>query len=249
MVRVNYAVAAKKRCLPAFVFLTGDPMKDASTRYFIHDMDNFQSLLMTFGTNYDNAHKISHEIYDMYQAPGRYYHNMDHISQCLSLVHKAYSTHLTSNNMRTIELALWFHDTVQDKDRHDNEELSAALLTRYADDYGINPLVVEVARAAIIATNHRNIPENFIDKWVTDIDLSILSATKNTFDDYEKNGRKEYSHIDDLNWITGRTKFFHCLLEREWIYSTSDFRKLYEGAARSNVKRSLERLDNGEILV
>jgi predicted metal-dependent HD superfamily phosphohydrolase len=35
---------------------------------------------------------------------------------------------------------------------------------------------------------------------------------------------------------------------RDWIYSTPMFRKLYEGAARANIKRSLARLAKGEVL-
>jgi predicted metal-dependent HD superfamily phosphohydrolase len=219
--------------------------------YIPDEIGKLAAVLIDAGGQRERSWDVANKVVKMYDDPARYYHNLTHIIQCFSMLapDKKYSTFLSRDDKRAINLALWFHDAVYDYTRHDNEEMSASLLLDCVGRCGIDSAVVEVARGAILATKHQIIPDNLVDKWVVDIDLSILSSPREEFDTYEKNVRKEFSHIDDLNWVTGRTNFLNKMLEREWIYSTSDFRRLYEGDARENIKRSIARLDKGEVSV
>lgn len=80
-------------------------------------------------------------------------------------------------------------------------------------------------------------------KLFLDMDLSILGADENEFDEYEKGVRKEYGHLSDQEWRDGRTKVLKGFLERSWIYHSDVFRGLLESKARENMKMSIARLE------
>ena len=62
------------------------------------------------------------ELLGAYGSPGRFYHNLEHIHDCLSLFdhHASLAEH-----PEEVELAIWFHDAVYDTTRSDNEKKSA----------------------------------------------------------------------------------------------------------------------------
>src|SRR5215467_1765755 len=66
--------------------------------------------------------RIRDELVRAYTAPDRHYHNLAHIEAMLDLMrwHRGALSDPTS-----VEAAIWFHDTVYDTRRHDNEEKSA----------------------------------------------------------------------------------------------------------------------------
>lgn len=214
-------------------------------------------LLGGLGPNVD-ATPVVKSVWDHYQQASRHYHNLDHIAACLKafavvLLDARYnqSLHLREQDIQAIELGVWFHDVVYDATRQDNEEMSVAFLRESADKLQFNHnLLVEIVADAIMHTRHTTDkpPGTDVAKWVLDLDLSVFSAPKKAFDEYEKNVRKEYAFVEDPLWIAGRMKVLQSFLDREWIYSTPLYRRLHEGEARENIKRSLARLEKGEIL-
>lgn len=217
----------------------------------------------------DYQKKVDHTVdyvLSHYQAPGRHYHTLVHISDCMSVIDwitnrlpirsdlpiadailKGRDTHL-QRELFTLELALWYHDVVYDPKLSNNEELSAAILRAHADDLSLDRTMVEVAGYGIMATMHKGRIDNPAYAMVVDIDLNILHAPEERFDLFERQARAEYAFVDDASWIIGRTKVLQGFLDRDWIYSTALFRRLFEGEARANLKRSITRLARGEIL-
>ena len=75
------------------------------------------------------------------------------------------------------------------------------------------------------------------------MDLAILGSSAETFDAYERAVRLEYCWVPDEAWIAGRSKVLRKLLARPFIYATPQFRLSHEAAARSNLRRSVARLE------
>ena len=65
------------------------------------------------------------ELIAAYTAPGRHYHNLAHIEDCLGAL--ADVDGLSAIEREILIEAIWWHDVVYDPTRADNEELSARL--------------------------------------------------------------------------------------------------------------------------
>lgn len=180
----------------------------------------------------------------LYAGPGRFYHGLDHVEALLTL---ARANHAAIADPEAMDAAIWFHDAVYDATRSDNEALSAALARQHLAGS------CEAARldriAAMIEATAGHEPPVFGDaaaesdaRLFLDMDLAILGAAPEAFDAYEAAVRREYAHVPDAAWRTGRAAVLRRFLERGMIYRTETFHGTLEQAARANLARSLERL-------
>jgi predicted metal-dependent HD superfamily phosphohydrolase len=64
-----------------------------------------------------------------YTAPGRHYHNLAHIEDCLGALARV--ENLSAAEREILSEAIWWHDVVYDATRSDNEELSAQLAEQH----------------------------------------------------------------------------------------------------------------------
>jgi len=97
--------------------------------------------------------------------------------------------------------------------------------------------------ALVMATRHKAVPSGTDAGILVDIDLSILGAAPERFDQYERQVREEYSWVPDFLFRRERKAILKDFLARRQIFSSASFRDRYEEQARSNIERSLERLD------
>jgi predicted metal-dependent HD superfamily phosphohydrolase len=95
----------------------------------------------------------------------------------------------------------------------------------------------------ILSTRHQAAASGVDAEILVDIDLSILGAVPVRFDEYERQVREEYSWVPDFLFRRERKAILKEFLARPRIFSTTHFRDRYEQQARSNIERSLERLD------
>jgi len=174
-----------------------------------------------------------------YSEPHRKYHTPLHLDECLA---KFSGVRSQASHPEEIEVAIWFHDAIYDTKRKDNEEKSAQWARAAMLDAGLSEDRAERVRRLIMTTCHDAIPAGEDAQILVDVDLSILGAAKDRFDEYERQVREEYAWVPDTLFRRERKKILKSFLERPRIYSTQHFRETHEHQARENLRRSLERL-------
>ena len=75
-----------------------------------------------------------------------------------------------------------------------------------------------------------------------DIDLSILGAQKQIYDQFEKNVRKEYKRIPSFTFRKKRKEILKSFMERPRLYHTAYFFDLLETQAKSNLTLAIASL-------
>lgn len=177
--------------------------------------------------------------------PQRAYHGWAHIEALLRWRDEV------ADRLADPAAVLWailFHDAVYDPRASDNEERSARLLEA-ADAPGLAPAVRARAARLVRMTAAHAIPDGLPPNEAADaalfldMDLSILGAPLTAFDAYEAAIRREYAHVPDDAFRSGRAAILRRFLARERIYLSDWGRERFEAAARENVTRSLEALE------
>ena len=183
---------------------------------------------------------------DAYGVASRTYHNLDHLAFCLAELDAA---HAHAADPEVAELAIWFHDSVYDPARADNEERSADWARGVLAFLGASPGQIAAVQVIVLGTRHvggdddpRETPKVADGPLVADIDLAILGQPPDVFDAYERAVRQEYRHVPDDGFRAARLGVLNRLLERPRIYLTLPFRARYETPARENLKRSADQL-------
>src|SRR4029079_7105448 len=110
------------------------------------------------------------ELVAAYTAPGRHYHKLAHIEDCLSALARV--ENLSAAEREILTHAIWWHDVVYDATRADNEELSAQL----AAAHGRADIGREVGRLIRLTKTHAVQPGDRLGALLISIDLSILGA-------------------------------------------------------------------------
>ncbi|MGI0485845.1 hypothetical protein ACN4EK_10435 [Pantanalinema rosaneae CENA516] len=141
-----------------------------------------------------------------------------------------------------VEVALWFHDAVYDVKSQDNELQSALWAKQALLKCGISDEVAERIYALVLATDHSLPPRSADAQLLVDIDLSILGASPERFEQYEVQVRQEYEWVPRSQYSDKRQAILQGFLNRPFIFSTEQFRNQFESQARENLQRSILRL-------
>jgi predicted metal-dependent HD superfamily phosphohydrolase len=174
----------------------------------------------------------------LYTEPHRYYHHLGHIATSLA------ELDATGSNHSLIEGAIWFHDVIYDPKRGDNEAASIAWFLDATSPW-LDPRAAASISRLIEATDFRlPLSDDPDSRLIVDIDLAILSASPEAYDDYCQAIRREYAHVSDDAFREGRAKVMAGFLERP-IYRTEWFIDR-EQRARENIARELGRLRRGD---
>jgi predicted metal-dependent HD superfamily phosphohydrolase len=171
-----------------------------------------------------------------YEAPGRKYHSLRHISFCLSTLDQF--RHQVENPL-LVEYALWLHDVVYDTRRSDNELKSAELARNWIAN---DPAFGEQAYQMVLSTVHPSKPASADARFMADVDLSVLALPRDVYALYAKDVRHEYQWVPDAEYKVGRGKVLNGFLNLPHIFHTPGFIDLWEGDARRNLKWELKLL-------
>ena len=171
-----------------------------------------------------------------YSQPHRYYHTLQHIDECFSLLQNVYDF---AERPAEVALAIWFHDYVYAPRETDNEERSAKWAEITILGSSAKAEVAERVKDLVLATKHDSPLIGGDAKLLVDIDLAILGATDERFEEYEKQIRQEYSWVPEDKYRKARRDILLGFLDREFIYSTSYFSYKYEEKARANLTRAV----------
>lgn len=182
------------------------------------------------------------ELVGRYDHATRHYHDLRHLLEVLDrieLLTRQHDDELTD----ALVFAAWFHDSVYDMRRTDNEEASARFARDGLSSHGVaDDVVSEVARLVRITGSHR--PESWDTAGATlcDADLAILAADPDRYADYLRGVRAEYHRVRDAEFGRRRAEILRDLLDREHLFSTPAGRTWWEDQARKNVAAELEAL-------
>ncbi|MCW1922345.1 hypothetical protein OKA05_07255 [Luteolibacter arcticus] len=176
----------------------------------------------------------------LYQEPHRHYHTLSHIAASLA------ELDATGHGIPELEGAIWFHDVVYDPTRADNEEASIAWFESVTATWLAPETRLTIARL-ISATDFRLPRSDREDEaLMVDIDLAILSSEWPAYDAYRRAVRREYAHVPDEAFRTGRAKVMASFLKQP-VYRTASY-AIREAKARENISRELEELASGQPL-
>ena len=174
-----------------------------------------------------------------YSEPHRKYHTMQHLRECFE---KLQELRALARKPEEIELALWFHDAVYDTRRKDNEEKSAQWARSAVLEAGVAAPAGDRVYELVMTTRHNAVPKAIDEQILVDVDLSILGASPDRFDEYERQVREEYSWVPGPLFRRERRKVLEDFLKRRTIFQTTRFIGAYEAQARANLQRSIHKL-------
>jgi predicted metal-dependent HD superfamily phosphohydrolase len=171
-----------------------------------------------------------------YNAPGRHYHNLAHIEDCLAALARV--EQLSPRERDILTEAIWWHDVVYDATRADNEELSAQL----AEQHVAKDIATEVGRLIRLTKTHDVQAGDRLGAVLISIDLSILAAAPARYDAYAAAIRQEFIHVPEADYRAGRAGVLARFAARPVIFPDADFAAKYDRPARDNLARELASL-------
>jgi predicted metal-dependent HD superfamily phosphohydrolase len=170
----------------------------------------------------------------------RAYHTIRHLEECFGWFAQVRSIAARPGE---ISFALFYHDAIYDTHAADNEERSADLAANVLHEHVRGDSNAERIRSLILATKHDAELEDSDARLLVDIDLSILGAPPERFDEYEREIRKEYEWVGIEDFRRGRRRVLERFLDRPAIYGSSHFHERLEAPARANLRRSVVNID------
>lgn len=166
----------------------------------------------------------------------RHYHTLRHLRDSLVLLEPALSLAL---HPEEVEMALWFHDAVYEPRATDNEQRSADWAEAALARAGVASEARERIAAMIMATRHAAQPVGGDEQLLVDVDLAILGASAERFDEYDVEVREEYAWVPAPVFRHKRRQVLQEFLDRPSIYTTAAFAQRFEGPARANLRRAI----------
>lgn len=188
--------------------------------------------------------ELEPELKAAYQAPGRAYHNWEHIAYLLAEFHRRAPTW---RHPAAVETAIYWHDVIYLPGSATNEADSAALM-RLRLVGREAPSVIDAADALIRATAAHEVPTD-MDAGLAadcarflDMDMSILGAPPDRFDAYDAAIRSEFAMIPDEIYRPRRADVLAGFLARDALFLTDAYRRSHDAQARANLRRAISRL-------
>lgn len=212
----------------------------ANSPHNVASRQAWQRLLLRCGAPASEAAGLYDELAARYDAPGRFYHTLGHISHVL-YVAAALAGYAQQSD--AVRLAAWLHDLVYEAGAGDNEARSAALADEWLRRVGIGVgLRDEVTRLILLTVTHQTETTDGNGAVLLDADLAVLGAPPAAYDAYARAIRREYAHVDEATYRAGRARVLRRFLARPTFYYTHPMQAGYEAQARENVARELNRL-------
>jgi predicted metal-dependent HD superfamily phosphohydrolase len=181
------------------------------------------------------AQKTYQQLIAYYAGFERAYHNLQHLSECLTWCHQV--APLIQQPMQ-IELALWFHDAIYDPQAANNELQSALWAKDFLASVNIDESLIKMINDLIMATQHHQ-ADNIQQQWLLDIDLAILGSPSARFEQYQQQIRQEYAFVGESIYQQKRRQVLQSFYDRPRIYQTDFFFKQLERQAKLNLKQAL----------
>ena len=180
-----------------------------------------------------------YEIITAYQQRKRFYHNLNHI---LDLVTLAQHYKAEIEDFDSLLFSLFYHDFIYQVKQKNNEIESAKLAVKRLSSLDYPENKISKCYRQIIATQDHRLSQESDTNYLLDLDLSILGGERTKYREYSQNIRREYGMYSEQVYNQGRRQFLERLLYKDFLYKTKLFRDGYEQRARENLSWELARL-------
>ena len=184
---------------------------------------------------------------ERWSTPDRCFHNLRHLIDMLARVDELAEE---SHNPDIMRVACWYHGCVFSADAEEanrgnggeDETASAAFAETDLRHLGVPAQTVERVCCLIVNLKRHMLDEHDIDaQALIDADLGTLAVDPQTYTEYVRLLREEYSHIPLEAYLHGRLTIVSRLLDREHLFH-SPLGRRWERAARENLSAEQRRL-------
>ena len=184
---------------------------------------------------------------ERWSTPDRRFHNLRHLIDMLARVDELAEE---SHNPDIMRVACWYHGCVFSSDAEDvsrgnggeDETASAAFAEADLHHLGVPMETVKRVCSLIVNLKRHMLDEHDIDaQALIDADLGTLAVDPQTYAEYVRLLREEYSHIPMEKYLRGRLTIVSRLLDREHLFH-SPLGERWEHAARENLSAEQRRL-------
>ncbi len=176
------------------------------------------------------------DLVSRWREPQRHYHAVQHLHECVTTF--AGVTTL-AQRAAEVEAALWFHDAVYNLRESGNEDKSAQLATRVLGAAGVDAQATARIARMVLATKHDTAPTTPDEQLVVDVDLAILGAPRDRFDEYDRQVQAEYAFVPRSMFRRKRREILASLAQRPRLYATAHFHAALDAGARANLARAI----------
>lgn len=186
----------------------------------------------------NNSEEIFAELVTCYTEPHRHYHDRTHLAHSFEQLDQAINE---CDDPDSVELAIWFHDAINDPGAKDNEQRSIEFFLEHADGVLRDDIVDRVADM-ILYTTHTVDPTYNDERLVCDIDLASFGCEWDIFLGFSDAVKAEFTGSEE-DYSRREQLFLHSMLQRPKIFLTDFFNQRYEEQARENIQRLLTQLN------
>lgn len=174
-----------------------------------------------------------------YRQAHRHYHDVRHVKWVVRHVGELASDRRLVD-LDAVVAAAFFHDAIYDPTATGNEAASARLAAVALGELGWNADRAAAVEAMIIGTSGHEPSGIGLDEAVLfAADLAILAADPAGYSDYVRNVRREYAHVAETAWVTGRSAVLRSFLGRDAIFAPVLELDTWEQRARGNLAAEL----------
>lgn len=169
--------------------------------------------------------------------PHRHYHDRLHLTEVLQAL-RTLSGGATLP--APVVCAAYWHDAVYDPRRDDNEERSAALARAALRQLGLAPADAdEVVRLVLLTAAHDPAAGDTSGALLCDADLAVLASPAERYRSYAAGVRREYAHLDEPAFRSGRVGVLRLLAGRPRLFTSEEGHRRWERPARRNLHDEL----------
>lgn len=158
-------------------------------------------------------------IFERYQEEQRHYHTTQHIMEMLRLYddHFARLTYLSKHQHTALYFAIWYHDAIYVPGKGDNEQRSSDLARRELTERGFDAIIIDAVARLVESTADHN-PACMDERILSDLDLAILGAAPERYQEYKGQVREEYSFVEEAQFRAGRLQIISEFHARDPIF-------------------------------
>lgn len=184
---------------------------------------------------------------ERWSTPDRRFHNLRHLIDMLARVDELAEE---SHDPDIMRVACWYHGCVFSSDVEEvirgnggeDETASAAFAEADLRHLGVPMETVKRVCSLIVNLKRHMLADDDIDaQALIDADLGILAVDPQTYTEYVRLLREEYSHIPVGEYLSGRLTIVSRLLDRDHLFH-SPLGQRWEHPARENLAAEQRRL-------